>query len=205
MECSKLSSDSQYQKHRDKRLARQADYYRENRETKLAYSAEFYQQNKDRYREKSRLYTEAYRAEHPEQCKATARRHFLENREQYRLNSAAYRARNTERCRELNREWSKANPDARKAIAHTRRTRLAGADGKFTADDIAQIRAAQRDRCAYCRKDLKGRGTVDHITAVAKGGGNDRTNLQLTCRTCNSAKKDRDPIEFARQRMGLLL
>ncbi len=38
---------------------------------------------------------------------------------------------------------------------------------------------------------------VDHIVPRAKGGGNDRSNLQVLCRTCNAQKRDRDDTNFA--------
>ena len=84
------------------------------------------------------------------------------------------------------------------------RSRLTGAGGTYTAEDIKAIYKAQRGRCGYCRASLKAGYEVDHIKAIARGGTNDRSNLQLLCETCNRRKHALDPIEFA-QRMGLLL
>lgn len=204
VECARATNAAQYQKRREEYLANRKERYLRNREAVLKQCAEYYEMNKERRRERDRLNAAAYRAKHPEQCKATVRRHFLENREQYRLGCVAYRARNLEKCRELNRAWGKANPDKVRAQAHLRRARKMVAPGRYTAEDIAAIRKAQKDRCAYCRAPLKRRGHVDHIKALSKGGSNYPANLQLTCRTCNSSKHNRDPIEFA-QRRGLLL
>jgi len=65
-------------------------------------------------------------------------------------------------------------------------------------------RKAQKDRCAYCHKKL-GRGYhVDHIVPLARGGTNERRNIQITCKQCNHIKRDKDPIKFA-QELGRLL
>jgi len=50
---------------------------------------------------------------------------------------------------------------------------------------------AQRDRfkCVYCGVSVnRTRCHVDHVVALAKGGGNDEGNLALTCVPCNQAK-----------------
>ena len=102
------------------------------------------------------------------------------------------------------KEWVKNNPEKMKANRIRREGRIRGATGYFSADDIADIRKMQKDKCAYCRKLLRGKGHVDHILAIAKGGSNDRRNLQLTCEICNKRKNARDAIEFARG-IGLLI
>jgi 5-methylcytosine-specific restriction endonuclease McrA len=46
---------------------------------------------------------------------------------------------------------------------------------------------------------------VDHVVALARGGSNTRDNIQILCRSCNSAKQDRDNSEFflSRQLVGV--
>ena len=55
----------------------------------------------------------------------------------------------------------------------------------------------QQGRCVYCggrqRMDLM---DVDHKTPLARGGSNDRRNLQLLCRTCNVRKGTKTDREF---------
>lgn len=56
-----------------------------------------------------------------------------------------------------------------------------------------QLKAAHylktHTQCVWCgaAKDL----TVDHIVPKAAGGGDEETNLQTLCRTCNSRKGGR--------------
>ncbi len=54
---------------------------------------------------------------------------------------------------------------------------------------ISAATIAAQPWCARCgaTTDL----TTDHIVAKARGGLNDPANLQVLCRRCNSAKRDR--------------
>ena len=47
-------------------------------------------------------------------------------------------------------------------------------------------------RCQMCGATAKdgAKLEIDHITPVAKGGGNDADNLQVLCRDCNAGKSD---------------
>ena len=55
----------------------------------------------------------------------------------------------------------------------------------------------QGGRCMYCgsrqRMDLM---DIDHKIPVARGGSNQRSNLQLLCRTCNARKGTKTDREF---------
>ncbi len=113
--------------------------------------------------------------------------------------------RNPKKVREHIRQWNKNNPDKVRAHHHRRRARRRNAGGTFTAGDIAEIRKLQRNRCARCEQSLKRKKVhIDHITPLARGGTNDRRNLQLLCALCNDSKGARDPIDDMR-RLGRLL
>lgn len=139
-------------------------------------------------------------AENPDFFRAKTRKYHAE-----RANDPEYRQVSSERAR----KWAKANPVKHKAAMVRRRGRELQAEGVVTADDISRIRAAQKDRCAYCRKKLKGMGELDHIHPLAprnggKPGTNHPSNLQFLCMPCNRRKHTKDPIEFARA-SGFLL
>lgn len=116
----------------------------------------------------------------------------------------SYYAANKDRLKSKVKEYREAHKDDVRAWSVGRKARKRDAAGRFTADNIRTIRALQRDKCAYCRKALKGKGHIDHIKPLARGGTNDPRNLQLTCEPCNLRKKAKDAIKFA-QEIGLLL
>jgi 5-methylcytosine-specific restriction endonuclease McrA len=50
--------------------------------------------------------------------------------------------------------------------------------------------------CAYCRRRIGMKGTVDHYMPQALGGTNARENLRWCCTACNCAKADMHPDEW---------
>ena len=81
-------------------------------------------------------------------------------------------------------------------IRARRRARIREAGGVHTDKDICEIRKSQDDKCGHCLTELSGRGHVDHIFPLARGGSNWPHNLQLLCAPCNMSKGSKDPIEF---------
>lgn len=97
-----------------------------------------------------------------------------------------------------------ANPEQYRTYKRNYKVRRRLASGTHTGDDIFAILKAQKSRCAYCRVKLGSKYHVDHIVALAKGGSNDRRNLQVLCQPCNQSKSAKDPIVFA-QSLGMLV
>jgi 5-methylcytosine-specific restriction endonuclease McrA len=150
-----------------------------------AYHRRWYEANGDAKRAKNK----AYRLAHPEAGRAYALR---------------WRNNNIEKARANARKWH-SDPENGRAHDQKRRVLKLNAPGTHTAADLAAILKAQNHRCAYCRSDLrKAKRHVDHIQPLARGGSNDRANLQYLCAPCNLAKGARDPVEFA-QELGRLL
>ena len=100
--------------------------------------------------------------------------------------------------------WKKGNPAKVKVSQHRRRALKRAAEGSHTADELKALLERQRGKCVYCGVDIRKGYHVDHITALARGGSNWISNIQLTCAKCNTSKGARDHFEFA-QRLGKLL
>jgi hypothetical protein len=150
--------------------------------------------------EKGRAKNERFKKDNPEYFK----RHYQDNKPRYNAQSRAWRRDNREASNAIVRRYSKRNPDYWRANNHNRRAREREAEGFFRPTDIKEIRRKQKDRCAYCRKNLKGKGSVDHIQPLSSGGTNWPKNLQLLCISCNCKKRDKCPTEFASE-LGRLL
>lgn len=87
------------------------------------------------------------------------------------------------------------NPDNVAARINRRRERSEDAGGSVPKD-LPEVRRHLKDQCRYCSKDLEGRGHIDHLTPVARGGSNKSSNLTLCCEACNLAKTSKSFEEF---------
>ncbi len=113
------------------------------------------------------------------------------NRERDNAKMREWRAANPERLRELTNAWRDANRGRTAANAQAYRARSRGAKGRFTDADVQLIYAEQGGKCAGCIKPLNGIFERDHVVSLKAGGTNEASNLQLLCKSCNCAKRDR--------------
>lgn len=169
----------------EKKLARDMDYYHRNKERILAAGKIKYAENKEFYR-------------------AKAAADYEKNKEKISAGRKLYYTRTREASIAKTRQWCVENPEKVRELRRNRRARMRNAEGTHTAEDVSRIRDLQKDKCASCGVRLKGKGQVDHIIPLAKGGSNWPKNLQILCAPCNISKNARDPIEFM-QSKGLLL
>lgn len=147
------------------------------------------------------------------QCRECKRIAFLElpsdDYERYKMLARSRNSSNPELRKKKSvygSAWKKANKEAVNTYSRNRRTRIKGQEGSHSVADITDIRRLQKDRCAMpeCRCNLRGKGHVDHITPIASGGSNYRSNLQLLCAPCNYTKATHDMFVLAK-RSGRLL
>ena len=101
------------------------------------------------------------------------------------------------RKRAVAKYLSKAENRAKHRIACSRRKlREAGTEGSHTAEQMLNKLNVQCGECLYCRKDITGSYTVDHIIPISKGGTDWIENIQLLCKSCNSRKHNKMPHVF---------
>jgi 5-methylcytosine-specific restriction endonuclease McrA len=105
----------------------------------------------------------------------------------------AWRANNIDRERARGR-----------ANAAVRKARLLASEGSYSYQDVVSLYAAQQGHCAvfWCRAELAGNYHIDHIIALACGGSNYPSNLQLTCPSCNTSKADSNMFDFYLRKAG---
>lgn len=86
----------------------------------------------------------------------------------------------------------------------TRRARERNAAGSFTPEQITELYLKQRGRCANCGCALGDDFHRDHRVALANGGDNNITNIELLCGQCNQRKHAKDPVRWAQENGRLL-
>ena len=185
---------------RDKLRAFDRAKYAANQQKQIARVRAYQKRNEDSLKQKRAI----KRALDPDAWRATRREDYAKHAEKRRLASREWYAGNTDKARALHKQWCESNPDKVVTYNRNRRARKNKAVGSHTSQDTTRIRREQKDRCAYCKERLNGRGHLDHIVALCNGGTNWPHNLQWLCQPCNQKKHSKDPIEFARS-LDLLL
>lgn len=158
---------------------------------------------KDENRDKVNARVREWRRMHPEKDAARRARVLSGQPEARRLASKRYRERHPDRVKAYRSQYQSENLAKYAVWARNRRARIRDAGGSHSVEDVEALFRKQRGKCACCRKSLK-RRHVDHVVSLARGGTNDRLNLQLLCPPCNHQKHAKDPIEFMQSR-GFLL
>jgi len=172
-EVKRISDANSYIKHKERRLAKNAEY-RARPEIRSRNSQYFKNlRNKPGFVEQKKEYLQAYHAERIRNPKIA---------EQQRIKSNEYWRNNREKYN---------------AHVRNRRARLRQSEGFHTVEDIQKKIQDQRYKCYWCNCDISGgKHTVDHYIPIAKGGSNWPSNLVMACKRCNFSKSDKMPEEF---------
>ena len=140
----------------------------------------------------------------PKTIKARVKDSAKANPDRALANRQAYYEANKAKIKQRVSEWNAANPEATRSRGRNYRARARSAEGSHTGEDIKALFKKQKGKCIYCPAKLGDSYHVDHIKALARGGSNWPSNLQLTCGPCNNRKRAIDPIEFARRNGRLI-
>lgn len=200
MECSRLKSANYVCDNPGKISERNRNYYQSNKDRENQRSKKWSKEN----REKCNAAKKVWRELNKDHFSEIRRVWYQANIEKCRQWGRDYAASHREEARERASKWKQENPDKIRVMVNNRRAMKAAATGSHTDQDIARIMRLQKGKCAICGAPIKSSWTIDHITALSKGGSNAARNIQLVCRSCNASKHARDQIEFMRS-MGRLL
>lgn len=98
-------------------------------------------------------------------------------------------AKNTKKHYEVNKDLFIKRLEKRKKLENQ-------AEGCYSVQDIEKIRKKIEDKCFFCGKNLFGRGDIEHLTPIARGGTNYPNNLTLSCQNCNKEKTNKTLTEY---------
>lgn len=145
------------------------------------YRKAYYKQNKERILKKNKSYFE----NHKEEKIAYDRDYYLKNKDRFA---------------EKRKAWF-ATPKGKlckKVSSANRRARKKNSKGTVTKEDIKELYSIQGARCYYCSISLKELYHIDHMLPLIRGGEHNRSNICLSCATCNMRKHTKTVEEFQR-------
>lgn len=143
-------------------------------------------------RKYNKEYQALWRERNPDYNSNYAKTYVRKTKQKYNPEAhRAYYEKNKARKYEVAKLWMERNPEKLKAkllrYRHGRR-----ASGKIDWDRWLEKCISLGWKCQGCfRGASEVRMTIDHITAVSRGGTNDIENLQPLCLSCNASKSNK--------------
>lgn len=176
---------------RDKAEAKRRRYIERNRERVNERTVDYQRRNADMVREWRKRGWERRR----ERVNFTRRKRPTDWRPMSKSEiGRRYYERHKDAIKERSKYWNISRA-ARRAAKFKRRGLEANAAGRATAEQIQARIDYYGGRCWLCGKEHE---EVDHVIALNRGGSNWPANLRPICKSCNSAKRDKDWKEFAK-------
>jgi hypothetical protein len=165
-----------HRKTHQKRLEQGRRYHQANRAVRNAQSRLYYREHREEIAERSRQ----RRIADPHRSRAASRRYYQGHRAESAKRGRQYRA-------------SEIGRRIKSTAENRRRAKKVNLPGSHTEADVQRLVAASA-HCYLCGRRFTKRNppTLDHVLAITDPlGTDDRSNLALACRPCNSAKRNR--------------
>ncbi len=197
------------------RLVRSREFRINNPQIVSAWSKKWAAANQDKKRENYLVNREKFisrakkwKTANPAKAIAATRKWQKSNAKRYAKYHKERYAEKTDLILAINKKWRLSNPEKVHSYRRNRHAKVQGNGGSHTGEDIIDIIKMQGNKCAYfsyCGTEVTSRNRhVDHIIPISAGGSNNRSNLQVLCRSCNLTKAAKDPILYC-QSLGWLL
>lgn len=135
-----------------------------------------------------------YQEENKEKFKEYQKKWYENNKEKIRKEATRRYWMDVEKSRELEKQRYKNNPDPYKWKSIKRKTLKKGLPATLTSEQWEDIKEKFNNQCAYCGEQLP--LEQEHFIPVSKGGDYTKTNIIPACKSCNSSKRDRKPVEW---------
>ena len=180
------------EKHREEIKKHKQEYYLQHKKEVKAYSRE--------YEKKHSEERQKYMEKHKEKMKAYRREYRKKHREEINTYGRKYRHR-----KGINKKYQSGisyTPEYWQIHSLKRRIDFKNA-GELTFQTLQQVYDENLItnggvlKCIYCSKELtKKEATLEHKQPLSRGGTNDKENLAIDCKGCNSGKRDKTEKEF---------
>jgi len=179
--------------HPDRTKAAQKAWEVTHTEERAAYKEAYYAENQDYIRAASRAYYHA----HVEERAAYKKTRYAANPEPQRAAAKTWAATHSEERRAYERRYfhTAAGKAARARSTAKRRIQKLRTDATvaLTAEEWQARIAEYGSHCCWCGKELtEDEIVMDHIVALANGGGHTASNVAPSCKSCNSRKRTQD-------------
>ena len=98
-------------------------------------------------------------------------------------------------CRPCHNASAKADYQNNKNKPGYQETKRGSQASKMHGHLKPEMMKLQDGKCFYCKCDVTEENEIDHINPVRRGGGEERSNLQLLCKQCNREKNSKNHSE----------
>jgi len=180
----------------------------QSKEYRKEHAAEIKQYRKEyraRHVDERNQYNRQYYRDHPEVQKVRMKAYYIEHVAEYKQRCARYYInhadkykqyyqRHAEERKQYAAQYRRDHPEASRAYKLKRR---AAGVGRISGEVIRRIVSESESICPYCGGHIpEGKGHIDHMVPVSRGGTSDRSNLAYVCAGCNLRKGAKTVEEF---------